>query len=123
MKYDMLLSYLVWYDYSQRGGDRLVAKAIWFISYKLVKDADVSEFLAASRQCHDEVLSKHKGFISWQVLAKDDTWVDFVTWETKEDAINAEKNSDPTNPVAAKFYSFINFNSIKSQIYTIEKNY
>jgi len=100
-----------------------ITKAVWFISYKLNKDASVAEFLAASKHCNDEVLSKHKGFISWQVLNDDDTWVDYVTWQSKEDAINAEKDSDPNNPIAQKFYSFIDFSSIQLKIYTIEENH
>ena len=97
--------------------------AIWFISYKLVEDASTADFLAASKKCHDEVLSKHKGFISWQVLAEGDTWVDLVTWETAEDAKNAESGGDATNPAAQQFYSFIDFGSLKSIIYTVERNY
>lgn len=98
-------------------------KAVWFISYKLVKGASVSEFLLASEACNKEVLSKKKGFISWQVLADGDTWVDLTSWKTVEDAKNAEKGDGKPNPIAQKFYSFINFNSCKSKIYSVEKNY
>ena len=100
-----------------------MSNAVWFISYKLVKGASVPDFLAASEKTHNEVLSRKKGFISWKVLAEGDTWVDLVTWETMDDAINAEKGDGETNPVAEKFYSFINFNSIKSKIYSVEKAY
>jgi len=100
-----------------------MSKAIWFISYKLKKGASVEDFLVASEKTHNEVLSKKKGFISWNVLLNEDTWVDFVTWKTIEDAINAEKSGGEPDPIAAEFYSFINFNSIKSRIYTIEKEY
>ena len=100
-----------------------MSNAIWFISYKLKKGADVQEFLAAQAQCNNEVLSQKKGFVSWQVLRKGDTWVDLVTWETMEDAIAAEKGSDGKNPVAAKFYSFIDFKHLKMQAYSVEKSY
>jgi len=96
--------------------------AVWFISYKLVKGASVSDFLLASEECHNEVLSKKKGFVSWKVLIDGDTWVDLVTWETMEDAKNAESNG-AENPVAQKFYSFIDFSSLKMQAYSVEKNY
>jgi hypothetical protein len=69
------------------------------------------------------VLSKKKGYISWEVLNKGDTWVDYVTWETMDDAENAEKDNGETHPAAAEFYSFINFNSLKSQSYSVEKSY
>jgi len=100
-----------------------MSNAVWFISYKLKKGASVAEFLAASEKCNNEVLSKKEGFISWEVFADGDTWVDFVKWETMEDAINAEKDDGETNPAAGEFYSFINFNSIKTKVYTIEKSY
>ena len=97
--------------------------AVWFISYRLFEGASVPAFLVASEKCHNEVLSKKKGFVSWKVLSQGNTWVDMVTWETMEDAINAEKDSSPPDPVAQTFYSFINFKSLKSQIYSIEKEH
>jgi len=100
-----------------------MSNAIWFISYKLVEGASVPDFLLASEKCSNEVLSKKKGFISWKVLNQGDTWVDFVTWETMEDAINAEKNDDGPSPVAQKFYSFIDFSSLKLQAYSVEKSH
>jgi len=99
-----------------------MSNAIWFISYKLDEGASVADFLLASKNCHDKVLSKKKGFISWKLLAEGDTWVDLVTWETMEDAINAEKGGD-SDPVAEKFYSFIDFKSLKMQAYSVEKSY
>jgi len=101
----------------------MAKNAIWFISYKLKKDASVSEFLVAQEECNNEVLSKKKGFVSWQVLRNGDTWVDLCTWETMEDAVNAETDDGAPNPVAQKFYSFINFNSLSHKVYSVEKNY
>jgi len=100
-----------------------MSNAVWFISYKLKKGVSIPDFLIASEKCHNEVLSKKKGFISWQVLSHGDTWVDLVTWETMEDAINAENNDGDTDPVALDFYSFLNLNSCKSQVYKVEKSY
>lgn len=97
--------------------------AVWFISYKLVKGASVPEFLVASEKTHNEVLSKKKGFISWKVLIDGDTWVDLVTWETLDDAKNAENDDGKPNSIAQKFYSFIDFSSLKNQVYTVEKSY
>jgi len=99
-----------------------MSKAVWFISYELKKGASVHDFLLASEKCNKEVLSKKKGFISWQVLTHGDTWVDLVTWETMEDAIDAEKQGE-LDPAAAAFYSFINFDSIKMQSYSIERSF
>jgi len=98
--------------------------AIWFISYKLVEGSSAEDFLAASRKCHDEVLSKKKGFISWKVLAQGDTWVDLVTWETMEDAMAAESDDgNAPGPAALAFYAFIDPDSLATQCYTVEKAY
>ena len=96
--------------------------AVWFISYKLKKGADEAEFLAASEKLGNEYISKQKGYISWKQLKDGDTWADLAIWETMEDAKNFE-NSGAGGDLAAKFYSFINFNSIKSQFYSVEKSY
>jgi heme-degrading monooxygenase HmoA len=100
-----------------------MSKTVWFISYKLKKGASVPEFLLASEACNNEVLSKKKGFISWQVLNDGDTWVDLTAWETLEDAKNAEKGDGTPNAIAKKFYSFIDFKSLKTQIYSVVKSY
>ena len=100
-----------------------MSNAVWFISYKLKKGASVPDFLTASEKCHDEVLSKKKGFISWKVLTHENIWADLVEWETMEDAVNAEKRDGEPNPAAQKFYSFIDFKSLKMQVYSVEKSY
>lgn len=50
-----------------------MSNAIWFISFKLKKGVSVDDFLLASEKCHNEVLSKQKGFISWEVLRDGET--------------------------------------------------
>jgi len=100
-----------------------MSNAVWFISYKLVEGASVPEFLIASEKTHNEVLSKKKGFVSWKVLIDGDTWVDLVTWETMDNAINAENDDGDTDPIALEFYSFIDPNSLKSLVFSVEKSY
>lgn len=97
-----------------------MSNAIWFISYKLKKNASVEDFLIASEKCNSEVLSKQKGFISWEVLRDGDTWVDLVRWETAEDAKAAE-TAGAGNPASQEFYSFINMISCKLNLYSVEK--
>ena len=97
--------------------------AVWFISYKLVEGASVPDFLLASKACNDAVLSKRPGFISWKVLVDCDTWVDLVTWETMEDAKNAENDTGEINPTAQKFYSFIDHSTLRLQCFSVEKSY
>jgi len=97
--------------------------AISFHSYKLVEGASVPDFLVASEQCHNEVVSKWKGLVSWRQLRDGDTWVDWVEWKTMEDALNAEKHEGESNPALQKYFSFINFDTIKTRNFTVEKNH
>jgi len=99
-----------------------MSNAVWFITYKLVKGASVPDFLAAAEELNNEFVSKKKGFIAWKQLVDGDLWADLMTWETMEDAKEFEKGGG-TSPLAQKFYSFINFNSLKSQFFTVEKSY
>jgi hypothetical protein len=103
-------------------GDPIMSNAIWFISYELKKDVSTEEFLIASKKCYDEVLSRQKGFISWEVLRDGDTWVDLVKWETAEDAKKGE-TAGANNPASHEFYSFINMKTCKLKLYSIEKKH
>jgi hypothetical protein len=97
-----------------------IKKAVWFIAYKLKKGASEQDFLVASKALRDGYVCKQKGYISWIQLKDNDIWVDLATWESMEDAKSFEKGDGTTNPLSEKFYSFINFNSLKSQFYTVE---
>jgi heme-degrading monooxygenase HmoA len=99
-----------------------MSQATWFISYQLKEGKSVEDFLIASKKCNDEVLSKQKGYISWNVLRDGDTWVDLVKWESAEDAKKAE-TAGAKNPAAKEFYSFINMKSCRLQLYSVEKSY
>ena len=96
--------------------------AVWFISYQLKPEVCVADFLTASKKCNDEVLSKQKGFISWEVLRDGDTWVDLVKWETKQDAQNGE-TAGADNPASHAFYDFINMDTCELRLYSIEKDH
>jgi len=100
-----------------------MSNAVWLISYKLIKGTSVEDFLRASEKCNNEVLSKKKGFISWKVLVDGDEWVDICTWETMEDAINAETDNGEPDSAAQEFYSFIDPDSLKHQVFSVEKTY
>ncbi len=99
-----------------------MSNAVWFISYKLKKGASTEDFLLASQRCHNEVLSKQKGFISWDVLRDGETWVDLVKWETAEDAQKGE-TAGANHPASHAFYAFINMSSCKLQLYCVEKSH
>ena|GEM_PF-76414 len=83
----------------------------------------MSDFLLAQEKCSNEVLSQKKGFISWKALKQGNTWVDFVTWETMEDAMAGEDDQGTIPPAAQKFYSFISPESLKSEVFSVEKSY
>jgi hypothetical protein len=99
-----------------------MSNTVYFVSYKLKKGASVSDFLLASEKLNDGYMSRQKGFISWRQLLEDEMWVDFLTFETMDDA---KKVSNPsgTNDLAEKFYSFINLNSCKVHLFSVERSY
>ena len=99
-----------------------MSETVWVISYKLVKGASVEEYLAASEQVNNEILSKQNGYVSWKVLNSGDTWIDLVTWETAADAKNAETAGGET-PVTQQYYSLIDMESCKMDYYTVEKSF
>ena len=96
--------------------------AIYYVSYKLKKNSSMPDFLQAAEALNNEYMCKQKGYISWQQLRDGDTWVDLLTLETMEDA---QRVSNPTEPneLANKFYAFINLNSCKTHLFTVEKSY
>ncbi|MCL2358460.1 hypothetical protein [Candidatus Bathycorpusculum sp.] len=99
-----------------------MSNAVLFISFKLVKDASVPDFLSASEKLNNEYMSKQKGFISWKQLVEGEMWVDLLTWETIDDAKNImEPNC--TNTLAETFYSFIDQESVKVHLFSVKKNY
>ncbi len=98
-----------------------MSNVVWFISYKLKEGVSAEDFLTASEKCNNEVLSRQKGFISWDILRDGDTWVDLVKWETAEDAKNGE-TAGAGNPAALEFYSFINMSTCKQQLYSVVTN-
>lgn len=58
--------------------------AVWIISFKIKDNVTKEEFIEATKVLHDNVLSKQKGFISWEQYLDKDTWTDLVTWESLE---------------------------------------
>ena len=98
------------------------AQAVLLYSYKLVQGASVPEFLLAAQKIYGEMLSKKPGFVSWKMLTQGDTWADLVTWENMEYALNAEKDEEP-NAAAQAFSAFIDYSTLKQQIYSVAKRF
>jgi len=105
-----------------KNGAVIMKNAVVFISYNLKKGVSEDEFLQATQQLESQEVKHKKGYISWNQLKSEDIWVDLLTFETMEDARAFEKNDTPSE-LAMTFYSFIDFNTVKSRFYTIEKKY
>jgi hypothetical protein len=99
-----------------------MSNAVLFISFNLVKGASVPDFLLASEKLNNEYMSKQKGYISWKQLVEGELWADLLTWETMDDAKRILDSSSP-NPLAEKFYSFLDMPSCKVHLFSVEKSY
>jgi len=97
-------------------------KAILFISFEIKKGVSVEDFMAAAEKVHTEIMSKQKGFISWNQLTVEDTWADMITFETMGDAENA-LHAGGENPVAHAFFDLLDMPSVTTRIYTVEKSH
>jgi len=101
-----------------------MSNVIFFNTYKLKDKASVPDFLLAVEKLIKEHISKQKGYISFKLLAEDDAWADYVMFETM-DNLNAflESSQNDKNELAENFYSFLDFKTCKSKIYSVEKSY
>ena len=98
--------------------------AVFLNTYKLKKGASVPDFLIAAERLIKEHISKQKGFISCNLLLEGELWADYTTFKTMDD-LNAflESSQNSKNELAEKFYSFLNFNTCKSHVFSVEKSY
>ena len=100
-----------------------MAKAVYYVSFKLKKGSSITNFLQASEKLNNEFISKQPGYVSWQQLNDDKTWIDLITFETIDDLNNFKKVSSSPNALAKEFYAYINPLSCKVRTYLIEKEY
>ena len=99
-----------------------MAKTAWIFSYKLKKTVTPEEFMERTQALHDAVISKAKGFLSWEHYVQDETWTDFVLWETEEDAENATTGGKGKE-VTEDFYACIQMNTCRALISSFVKRY
>ncbi len=99
-----------------------MAKTAWIFSYKLKKNVTDEQFIELTQKLHDEVISKAKGFISWEHYLQDKTWTDFVLWETEEEAQNAT-TIGKGKEVTENFYACIQMNTCRALISQLVKKY
>ena len=102
-----------------------MSNAVYYVSYKLKKNASVPDFLLAAEKLNNEFISKQKGYVSWKQLVDGDTWADFCTFETMDDLKNFKAASRKPSDLAKHFYSFMNLSPLvcKSHIFTVERTY
>lgn len=99
-----------------------MVKTAWIFSYKLKKMVSDEEFIEKTQKLHDEIISKAKGFISWEHYVQDNTWTDFVLWESEEDANNATTIGQGKD-VTKAFYACIQMNTCRALISKHIKTY
>ncbi len=99
-----------------------MSKAVWNFSYKLKKSVTDEEFIEATKELHDKIISKAKGFVSWEHFRQGDIWTDFVVWETLEDANNGTTVGEG-DEITKNFYDKIQMNTCKALISTFVKKY
>jgi hypothetical protein len=100
-----------------------MSKAIYYVSYKLKKGVDISEFLQASKRLNDGYISKREGYVSWEQFVDGETWADMCTFESMEALRKFEEASKTPNELAKDFYSFLNLNCCRGHKYHLEASY
>jgi hypothetical protein len=62
------------------------------ISYELAEGISESDLINSAKEVVANWMSKQKGFINWEInKGKEGNYKDIVHWESREDAVNAEK--------------------------------
>jgi hypothetical protein len=99
-----------------------MSNAILFNYYNLKKGVFAPDFLVSVEHFMYEYVSNQKGFISFSLLVDGDTWADIIISETMESAKNFA-NPGNTHDLIEKYYSFLNFDSFTSHLFSVERNY
>ena len=98
-----------------------MSKVVFSNTYMLKDGASVPDFLLAVEKLIKEHVSKQKGYVSFQLLAEGDRWADSATFDTMDDLNSFLESSQVTqNDFAEKFYSFLNFSTCKSHVFSVE---
>ena len=99
-----------------------MSNVVMLISYKLATGASIPDFLLALERVQSEFIAKQTGYISWKVLRDGDTWADLLTWESMSDAQNAMAAGE-TNAANHAFFAFLDQESVKIQMFAVEKSF
>ena len=109
-------------EFAVIGKENRMAQTAWIFSYKLRKNVTEEQFIEKTQRLHDEVISKAKGFLSWDHYRQGGTWTDFVLWETEEDAENATQVG-AGKEVTEEFYACIQMHTCRALISSFVKRY
>lgn len=95
-----------------------MAQALEIVIYKLKSNASEKAFLAASAEMEQKFARKQKGFVS-RLFGKSDAgdWVDVVTWETMQDALQASESA-MASPICAPMFGMLDETSVKMHHFT-----
>ena len=98
-----------------------MSNVVYSNTYKLNNGASTSDFMLAIESLIKEHISKQEGYVSFRLLSNGDEWTDSVTFLTM-DNLNAflKEAKKGGNELANKFYSFLNFATCKTTVYTVE---
>ena len=99
-----------------------MANVVSFNSYKLQKGASVPDFLLATETLMKEFVSKQKGFVSSKTLVDGEIWADFTVFESIED-LEAFIPLCNNNELARKCYTFMDFGTLKSHVFSLEQSF
>ena len=98
-------------------------KVVSFHTYKLKDGVSVPDFLLAVEKLIKGHVSKQKGYVSFQLLAEGDTWADSVTFETMDDFNAFLETENQMVAEMEKFGSFLNFDTVTNNTYSIVKSF
>jgi len=99
-----------------------LANVVLYTSYKLKEGMSVEEFLVAKSNLTEQQVSKKKGWLSSTYLRDGDTWADYGVWETMDDYKAFILSSQKPTELAKTMYAFIDFGTLKSQVYAVERH-
>ena len=83
------------------------------ITYELAEGVTEEQLLSVGQQIVNDWMKNLKGFVSWEIHRSESGYTDIVTWETKEDAKNAEQEMVKI-PNAGAWYACYKEGSISS---------
>jgi uncharacterized protein CbrC (UPF0167 family) len=100
-----------------------MSNAIYYVSFKLKKGASISDFLLSAEKLNNEFIAKQPGYLSWKQAVDGETWADMITFDTMDDLNKFQDASKNPGELAMQFYSFINLNSCKVHMFSVERSY